>query len=350
MTTSVKEGSRLRWLRERIQWRWVALAFGAALLTWLIIDFGPAQLARRLFDVGPGFLLMPLVYALGSGLRAFGWRVLITPLHRPSLRGTVESRFAAGVLNESLPLLGLGGEPTRLLWLSKASRGAGTSALILDRVLVLVADALYLLAVATIAVTFLPLPDTLFKNAALCIAVSLTLSASLVLLTFKKGLATPVILVIGKLGFFSQERLDKARAIDATVREVWSHHPKRILLALGIQLGSRLLMSMEIWIGLSLLGARAGFADALIVSVVPLAVSVAFAFIPSQIGVMAAANALVFKALGLDPALGVALALLQNLRQLAIFPFGFICLARAPHLQRRQQQQRQCLREGAIKR
>lgn len=325
-----------RRLRDRIPWRWLSLALGAALLTWLIYDFGPALLARKLLEVGPGFLFLPIAYALGSALRAFGWRALMEPSKRPSVQATLESRFAAGVLNETLPLLGLGGEPTRLLWLPKSARRAGTSALILDRVLVIVADALYLLVVAIIAFAGLALPEALFKNAALAIALSLGLSAGLVLLTFKKGLATPVVRLIGWLGFRSEDRLEKAREIDTTVRELWSRHPRRVLAALGIQIASRLIMSLEVWIGLYLLGARAGLFDALLISAVPLAVSVAFAFVPSQIGVMAAANALVFTALKLDPALGVALAILQNLRQLVLFPIGFICLARAPAVQRRE--------------
>ena len=326
----------LRRLRDQRLWRWLSLGLGAALLAWLIIDFGPRKLARELFAVGPGFLFVPIVYGLGSALRAFGWRALLDPVARPSSRATLESRFAASVLNETLPLMGVGGEPVRLLWLPQLSRRAGMSALILDRVLVIVADALYLFVVAVVAFAGLAMPEALFRNAAVALAMAVALSAGLILVTFKRGLAVPVVRLVGFLGLRSQERLDKAREVDATVRTLWKRHPTRVLSALGIQIVARLIMSLEIWIGLFLLGARAGALDALIISAVPLAVSVAFAFVPSQLGVAAAAGALVFTALRLDPSLGVALSLLQNLRQLVLAPVGFVCLARAPALRERE--------------
>ena len=350
----------LRRLRDQRLWRWLSLGLGAALLAWLIIDFGPRKLARELFAVGPGFLFLPIVYGLGSAWRAFGWRSLLDPVARPSARATLESRFAASVLNETLPLMGVGGEPVRLLWLPRLSRRAGMSALILDRVLVIVADALYLFVVATVAFAGLAMPEALFRNAALALALAVAdrvwmldqavysvISPGLILVTFKRGLAVPVVRLVGLFGLRSAERLDKAREVDATVRSLWKRHPTRVLGALGIQVSARLIMSLEIWIGLFLLGARAGALDALIISAVPLAVSVAFAFVPSQLGVAAAAGALVFTALGLDPSLGVALSLLQNLRQLVLAPIGFVCLARAPAVRGREAVERAQITQAA---
>ncbi|MGI5864987.1 MAG: lysylphosphatidylglycerol synthase domain-containing protein [Myxococcales bacterium] len=316
---------------SRIPWRFLSLMAGVALLAWLIYDFGPKRLAAQMVKVGPAFFLMPAIFVVGMGVRAFGWWALLRHDDRPGFGATIYSRFAATSLNDVLPLMGVGGEPSRLLWLPPERRRAGTPVLILDRVLLIVADAIFVLVAATSAILGLALPSSLESETGLVIGAAIAIALALVLVTFKKGLAGPVMRLVASLGIKSAEsRIARAEEMDATVRTVWREQPKRVLAALGFQLASRVLISAEVWIGLALLGVHEGALAALAISAVPVAVSVVFAFIPSQLGVQDAAMALVFVGLGLDPATGVALTLLQRVRQVIVLPVGFFLLSRAP--------------------
>jgi uncharacterized membrane protein YbhN (UPF0104 family) len=77
------------------------------------------------------------------------------------------------------------------------------------------------------------------------------------------------------------------------------------------------------------LHAPATLVHVLVLSSVPIATSVFASAIPSQIGVQEGAQALVCGALGLDPALGLVLVLLQRARQLAFVPLTLILLGAA---------------------
>jgi uncharacterized membrane protein YbhN (UPF0104 family) len=326
--------SRRSWLARligRIPWRFVALLAGLGLLVYLVAGFGARRLLSKVLSVGPAFFVMPAIFALGTSVRAFGWRALLDPRVRPGLGATIASRIAATSLNDVLPLMGVGGEPSRLLWLQPEKRRHGTPALILDRVLLMVADAIFVLIASAVVLLGVTMPASLAHDSTLAIGVAVGLALALLIAMLTKGLAGPSVRLVRALGIKSAGRkLARAEEIDESVRLVWRSQPRRVLAAIGIHFFSRVLISAEVWVGVELLGVHVGVLGALALSVSPVVVSVIFAFIPSQLGIDAGSSALIFAALGLDPALGVTLALLQKLRQIVFVPIGFLLLSRAP--------------------
>jgi hypothetical protein len=274
---------------------------------------------------------MPLVYGASLGLRAFALNSLLDPEIRPSAFGTVANRFAATAINDSIPILGVGGEPTRLLWFPPGKRAAVVPALILDRLLLVVSDAIFILAVAVTALLKLALPKKLEEDAFIVIAAALLIGGALVWVSACRGLATPFIKVLSytKIHAFAS-RLDQAREVDAAIRSYWSRHQRRMAINLVIQMAARLMVAGEVWVGLALLKVNAGILGALIIATVPMATSVLFPFIPNQLGVEEGAQVLVFAALHLNPGTGLSLTILQRLRQLIIVPTGYLLLSRAP--------------------
>jgi uncharacterized membrane protein YbhN (UPF0104 family) len=103
-----------------------------------------------------------------------------------------------------------------------------------------------------------------------------------------------------------------------------------MLANLAIQLGSRAFLVAETWLGLMILKVPAGPLAVLIISAIPMVISVLLSFIPSQIGAQEAATVLVFSALHLAPSTGIVLSVLQRIRQLIFIPLGFFLLSRAP--------------------
>jgi hypothetical protein len=304
---------------------------GLGLLVFLVFRLGASRIAEALISVGPGFALVLAIYGAGLSLSAFGLSALLDPADRPSPASSLASRFAATSLNDLLPVFGVGGEASRALWFSPSRRFAVVHALILDRVLLVVADALFVAAVALAVLLGLTIPARLMWQAAATLAAMLGLGAALIWFTLRHGVAVPAakLLALGKIRG-AGKWLDQAREVDASVREVWQQHPRRAMHDLLIQLGSRLLLCLETWVGLALLHVEVDVLSALIIAAVPMAVSVAFFFVPSQLGAQEASLALAFALLHLDPALGLALSMLQRMRQLVFAPLGIFLLATAP--------------------
>lgn len=91
----------------------------------------------------------------------------------------------------------------------------------------------------------------------------------------------------------------------------------------------RAVLGVEVYIALWSLDAPTLVRHAVVLATVPVVTSLFASAIPSQIGVQEGAQALACAALGFDPALGLALVLLQRLRQLAFVPLTPLLIAGA---------------------
>ena len=69
---------------------------------------------------------------------------------------------SAAAINAATPLLGLGGEPVRLLWLRAGERKAGLAALVVDRSAYLVSGAIAMAAGVGVGLPLLPLQPWMF--------------------------------------------------------------------------------------------------------------------------------------------------------------------------------------------
>ena len=94
---------------------------------------------------------------------------------------------------------------------------------------------------------------------------------------------------------------------------------------------ARLLLALEIYAGLKILGAHVGPAGTLIFIAIPVGLSIIGTFVPGQIGLQEGACALVAAALGIGPATGIALVFLQRLRQLVFVPLAGLLIAVVPY-------------------
>jgi putative membrane protein len=80
--------------------------------------------------------------------------------------------------------------------------------------------------------------------------------------------------------------------------------------------------ALEIWLALRFLGARVTFTEAVVIESLIQAVSSAAFFVPSALGVQEGGFILIGGALGLDPAICLALAGARRIRDLLIFVPG----------------------------
>ena len=97
--------------------RAVGAVAGVAVAVILLRALGPGEVMAHLERLGPGFALVPLAYLLAMAVYAVPFGLLLPKGLRPSAWALFVGRLASTSVNASTPLLGMGGEPARLLWL-----------------------------------------------------------------------------------------------------------------------------------------------------------------------------------------------------------------------------------------
>jgi hypothetical protein len=107
------------------------------------------------------------------------------------------------------------------------------------------------------------------------------------------------------------------RDVDVAVLALARGPRRKLVGGVVIHAVGKLAMLLEVLVAFRLLGKSIGLADGFVIAVVPIASSVFFSSIPSQIGVQEGAALLVGGGIGLPVTTILAVSLLQRLRQLS---------------------------------
>jgi hypothetical protein len=120
--------------------------------------------------------------------------------------------------------------------------------------------------------------------------------------------------------------LEKAKKTDAQARNFYREKPRALLVAFFWMVASRAVAAMESFFILAMLGHFVSPAAVLLVTCMTVAVYVAFAFVPSQLGALEGGAYLFFPVIGLAAPLGVAVEMVRRLRVLTLLVFAVAAL------------------------
>ncbi|HWK09335.1 MAG TPA: lysylphosphatidylglycerol synthase domain-containing protein [Vicinamibacterales bacterium] len=304
------------------------LAAAFTVLAAIVYAMGPARIATLIRASGWTFLWMVLLYALHLCLRAYIlWRSL--PAHTLSLRDVLRIRFAA----EAVEMLTFTGpflaEPAkgwmfvrRGISLSDAAAAIAFEYLMYT---VVAADiALAGLGVLLHRHAFSPAARDPIVVLVVCLALftAAVLFAAITgigLIEPSVGLAKPV------LGARRASALAaRVRSAEMPLLKLLHGRPSRVGEAIAAQLTAHGLLVFEIWLLFRSLGLGGGPAVPWIVEGGVKFINVIFFFIPGQIGAAEGVNALIVRALGFAPAVGVALSLMRRARAAVVAGVGAI--------------------------
>jgi len=298
-----------------------------AVLTVLCARLGPRRIGHELVTAGPGALWLLIAYSLGTAVSALPWRLLLGEARRPALLATIASRFAASGANTLIPVLGVGGEPVRLLWLPRGDVAPGLAAIIVDRLLYAAASAIVLVAGAVAALRLARLPSVYTTIAVAGAALLLVVSLAAIWLAARHSLADRLQRLIGRLRRRAQvggdelgERVD--REIEAMLRRRGT-----IVVAVLIHVVGRALLGAEVYLGFVVLDVPLSVDEALAFATIPVLLGFIGAVVPSQLGIQEATQAVVAAALGIPAPAAVAVVVLQRIRQLVTMGIAWVLIA-----------------------
>lgn len=269
-------------------------------------------------DVGWSFFLLLPLFVLWSLAATFGWRVFLREAPRKSTPGIWTLfliRTKALAMNTLIPTVGIGGDIYRVIGTKSVDGIAGSAPpVVLDRVASLTAEVAF---------------------ACLGIAVFATMSASTTP-QLLLGLGMTIVLVAAVLSWHSELSLlsripflRKIKRFDDVMGALLKNPAYRRAMhrSVGWHVVERILMMGEIWLVAAALGVPLTFGQVLFSFALTSVFSIAFFYMPAQVGAYEGGLAFAFSLLGLPAATGLSIALVRRGRQLLVSAGGLLLFA-----------------------
>ena len=303
---------------------------GTALFAWLVWTVGPAEIWSGFRQIGWNLGWILLLGGLRFAVRAAAWRVCIEPPHRLPLTSAFSAVVSGDALGNATPLGPLVGEPAKIASVrNRVPVAVALTALAIENVFYTLSVALMIAAgaVALILVSAaaggIEVPQALRHVSEVAVAAIAVLFAAAgwvlwrrpavidTLFRARAGTATAGDRPKGSWA----SRADKLRAIE---REVFTFASRRrgalvpvVLLELTFHALGVAEKHLTLWL---ILPSPPSLLTSFIVETADRLITVAFKFVPFQVGVGEVGTALVTQILGLGAAPGVTLSIVRKAR------------------------------------
>lgn len=310
------------------KFRGIALAGGLLLLAFLIYHIGPALLVEYLLRVGWWMLALLLIAAVRHSFRTVACRWAMGEEHR-------QLSFAAmyGVLlvSEAIKFVAfaglvLGESAKALLLRKRVSAARAVSSVLLDVLLYNLSAALF--SLGGIAFLFAAYPSSAaLRRAGTFGALLVAAAVVLGMIAFARRWISAERL----LGLLVRLRLIRTESrrfqeIDDQVFRFYHRHSRAFWGILAFDLAAHFTSAFEVLVAMALLGLPVGYGDAVAVEALTKLVRVGGTIVPANVGLFEGGTGLIFQALGLTLAAGIALGVVRQLRSILWAALGFAVL------------------------
>ena len=306
------------------------LLLGVVVVGLMVWKVGPAALLNGLRgSLWVILALIPLWIAVYL-LNAYAWRQLTSGGGEPiPLVQAFRMTVIAFAVNYSTPFLSFGGEPLKVMAATPAlGRRRAVGSIVAFRIMHALVHVVWFL-VALIPAAIL-LPKTPVSIISIVVIGAVLIAITVFLLSrHREGLALQLLNIIRRIPLLKrlssrlEHQAEAFHEIDQHVTEVYKQAPGRFWIAFGAESLGRLLTLAEYWVILYGLGLGVDPWRAFVVASFSSLVINALIFVPFELGTREAGPYLIFHWLGIDPALGLATALLSRVREVMWIAAGW---------------------------
>ena len=303
-------------------------AGGVLLFVWWIHRTGLNDIRAGFAQIGWGLAGIVLLGGLRFALRAGSWMLAIEPPHRLAFGEAFGAVIAGDALGNVLPLGPVVSEPAKAAFVRDAvPLGPALTALAIENVLYTLSVAA-MIASGTAALLFVfDTPAALRGIGEAAIgAVILTFAVALVVLWTRPAVVSRIISAVVP-GSDSGQHVERVRTIEQQIYTFASRRRTIFAAIVSAEALFHALGVLEAYITLwLLLGTRPALLVAFIIEAAGRLLTVAFKFVPMQIGVSEAGIAFLTGVLGLGTTLGTTLGLVRKVRMLCWTALGTMLL------------------------
>ena len=347
----------MTWTKQRLNNLFFLLGLAAVVVMLFTFDVSFVELWHHLCRAG--YWLIPIIgiWVVVYGINALSWQAIIhgnaDPDERPSFWRIYRLTITGYALNYATPVGGLGGEPYRIMELSRdMTKQHATSSVILYAMMHIFAHFWFwftsvFLYLGLVLVGDLPLTPAM--GIALGVIIVFCLVAFYLFSRgYRNGLVVKVIRWVGKIpGLkdwskrFTEAHREALENVDRQIGALHRQDKRAFYSALLLEYLSRIVQSMEVLFMLLLFGidCGGGFEGILLTalhSILIVALTTLLAnligFLPMQLGVQEGGFVISIAALGLSAALGIFVSLICRVREI-IWIFIGIALMKLPEKQ-----------------
>ena len=343
------------WTKQRLNNLFFFLGCAACVVMLFTFDVSFVELWQHICHAG--YWLIPIIgiWIVVYGLNALAWQAIIKGNCKESQQQTANSQklpsfwriyrltITGYALNYATPVGGLGGEPYRIMELSKdIDNQHATSSVILYAMMHFFAH-FWFWFISIFIYLALVLVGDMPMTTAIGIVLGIIILFCLVAFWifskgYRNGLVVYVLGLIGKLPFlrgwsrrFRGKHAEALRNIDAQISALYAQDTKAFYTSLILEYSSRMVQSLEVMFMLLLFGIdNGGGVDGMVLTYLHSVLIVAFTtlfanligFLPMQIGVQEGGFVLSIAALGLSAALGIFVSIICRVREILWIAIG----------------------------
>jgi len=312
------------------------LVLGVVLFVYLLRQIGIEEVTANLVHIGWGF-----VFIIGQELLAFlfntlGWRAAFPePGAKVPFRELFVARIVGDAINNLTPTATVGGELVRARMLEgKLDSTTVWASVAIAKITQSVAQVLFIVAALGFVLGGTPLSVGVRRGLFVFLFL-LALGLFLAVLTQRRGFFGGAARILGALGIrISEERLRRIRSLDEEISSFYQS-PGGPLRSIGFFMLGWAMSVVEMYLILHFLDLDATWLRALTIEVLSMAIDAALFFVPAKAGTQEGGKVLIFSALGLPVAKGLALGIARRIREMFWALVGLALLARSRTERRR---------------
>jgi len=300
------------------------MALGLGLATLLIAWRGFGAVAGLLQDGGWRLLLLAGFALPNLALSTASWRLLFPPNLSLGFGRTLHCLWIGFSVNALLPVASVGGEAVRvrLLALWDKDLPSAVASIVVDKT-VMVSTLLLSALLGAVLLVHLDSDGTTILVTMLGSTVLAGGVAAVVWLQRGGAINALVRRLAGQGGDRARRLLGGTAATEAALDAIYAR-PWRIVGAVTLRFGSRLLVAVELWIAAQWMGFPIGMVEAIFIYCIGHALRGAAFAVPAGVGVQEGSYVLSGSLVGLAPEASLALSLASRIREIVPSVLGLL--------------------------
>jgi len=321
--------------QERPRWaRWVtfgSLAVALVALAWTLYTVGLTELLYRLALIGPWFGVVIALEIMITTCDAAAIHSFLRPDHgRIGYRRVVMAQIAGRAVNAVTPTGSLGEVVKTSMIVEKVPQSRALAAVLLYNIISLEISFVLIAAGAPLTATFLDMPGPLGPVLFVAGAVAAVLAIGTPILVFRGMLGS--FLALGhKLRLISKKQQQrwqsKVEAVDSKLRDTRGARRHDRLLGVGFMAISRALSWSITGVLVHASGGPVSIGFLAAILTAGQVISWAASMVPLGLGISEGGNYALFRGLGVQPAIGVTVAVGRRVTQIIYAAIGLVLVS-----------------------
>ena len=308
---------------------------GLLLLGFLVHEVGLDQVWEHITRLGWRIVPVFAIALTWHVSNTFAWRACFDKDEpdRPGFWKLFQTKLSGEAIGNVSPASHVGSELAKAYMLrSKMSVTRGLPSVVVNKTIEVISGLVFALTGTLLAFREFSIAPEIRMG--MLVALGLAgAGISVVLVRQRRNTFSWILNLLKRLGItFLEKRRDKIEETDRNIASFYRRNPRGFLVSLGFHVLSWILGAFEVYYILAILGEPLTFSTAYLLTSLSMIINSAFFFIPSGVGVFEGGHVFLFHLLGLDPGLGLAVALLRRIRKVFWVVAGFLLMLGAPRL------------------